>query len=361
MKNLRILGQYHYSLLSQVCERAAHLQFIKYLDSNNVIHHLQSGNRKLHSTESVLLHFTDELLYNMDRKKISVNVLLHVSKAFDSIRHDLMLRKLQKAGVSESACAWFESYLWQSQQVVKLQNTVSNPLPLTLGVPQGSIMGPVLFTLYVNDLLRVPKHCEPLGYVDDTKVFLGFPASELNDVVSTVNEDLKEILLIWCCRNSLFINPDKTKLLYVGVPRLMRTLPTLLPSVTMLGTQIKPVTVAKDVGVYIDCHLNFNEHVTKTASDCTLKLMRVNRIRHLLDQKALIYLIKAFVFSKLFYCSTVWSGTSKKNVRKLQLVQNYACRIVAGLRKYDHVSEALKSLKWLNVRDKLLFNDHVMV
>ena len=154
--------------------------------------------------------------------------------AFDT---DLMLRKLRKSGVSESACAWFESYLSQRQQVVKFQNTVSDPLPLTVGVPQGSIMGPVLFTLYVNDLFRVPKHCEPLGYVDDTKLFLGFPASELDDVISAVNEDLKEIS-IWCCRNSLLINPDKTKLLYVGVPQLMRTLPTPLPSATIMGTQI---------------------------------------------------------------------------------------------------------------------------
>ena len=114
------------------------------------------------------------------------------------------------------------SYLSQRQQVVKLQNTVSDLLPLTVGVPQGSIMGPVLFTLYVNDLFRVPKHCEPLGYVDDTKLFLGFPASKLDDVISAVNEDLKEIS-IWCCRNSLLSNPDKTKLLYVGVPQLMRT------------------------------------------------------------------------------------------------------------------------------------------
>ena len=238
-------------------------------------------------------------------------------------------------------------------------NKQCEPLPLTVGVPEGSIMGPVLFTLYVNDLFRVPKHCEPLGYVDDTKLFLGFPASELDDVISAVNEDLKEIS-IWCCRNSLLINPDKTKLLYVGVRQLMRTLPTPLPSATMVGTQIKPVTVAKDLGVYIDCHLNFNEHITKTASDCMFKLTRVNRIKHLLDKKTLIYLINAFVFSKLFYCSTVWSSTSKKNVRKLQLVQNYACRIVAGLRKYDHVSEALKSLKWLSVRNKPLFNDLVM-
>ena len=198
------------------------MQFTDFLHFNNVIHHLQSGNRKLHSTEAALLHFTDELLYNMDQKKISVIVLLDISKAFDSIRHYLMIRKLRKAGVSESACAWFESYLSQSQQVVKFQNTVSDPLPLTVGVPQGSIMGPVLFTLYVNDLFRVPKHCEPLGYVDDTKPFLVFPASELNDVISAVNETLKEIS-IWCSRNSLPINPDKTKLRYVGVPLLMRT------------------------------------------------------------------------------------------------------------------------------------------
>ena len=91
------------------------------------------------------------------------------------------------------------------------------------------------------------------------------------------------------------------------------------------------------------------------------KLTRGNRIKHLLVQKTLNYLINAFVFSKLFYRSTVWSSTNKKNFRKRQLVQNYACRIVAGLRKYDHVSEALKSLKWLNVRDKLLFSDLVMV
>ena len=113
--------------------------------------------------------------------------------------------------------------------------------------------------------------------------------------------------------------------------------------------------------LYIDSHLNYNEHITKTVSDCIHKLTRVNRIKHLLDQKTLIFLINAFIFSKLFYCSTVWSNTSKENVGKLQSVQNYACRIVAGLRKFDHISGALKSLKWLSVKDKLLFNDLVMV
>ena len=134
-------------ILSKVCERAAHSQFVNFLDSSNIIHQMQSGNRKFHLTESALLHFTDELLNNMDQRKMSVIFLLDMSKAFDSIRHDLMLSKLRKTGVSESACAWFESYLSQREQVVKIQETLSSPLPVTVGVPQGSILGPVLFTL----------------------------------------------------------------------------------------------------------------------------------------------------------------------------------------------------------------------
>jgi len=146
----------------------------------------------------------------------------------------------------------------------------------------------------------------------------------------------------------------------VGVPQLMRTLPATLPSATILGTEIKLVRVTKDLGVHVDCYLNFNEHITKTASDCMFKLTRVNRIKHLLDRSTLMYLINTFVFCKLFYCSTVWSNPSNKNIRKLRLVQNYACRIVTGLKKYDRISEALKSLKWLNVKEKLLFNDLLM-
>ena len=174
--------------------------------------------------------------------------------------------------------------------------------------------------------------------MDDTKLFLGFPSNNLHEVISAsaINEDLKEILS-WCRRNSLLITPDKTKLLYVGVPQLMRTLPATLLSATILGSEIKPVTVIKDLGVHIDCHLNFNEHITKTATDCMFKLTRVNRIKHFSDQSTLMYLINAFVFCKLFYCLIVWSNTSKENMRKLQLVQNYACRIVTGLKKYNHL------------------------
>ena len=333
-------------IMSKVIERAAHLQFVNYLDS--------------HSTETALLFFTDEILKNMDAKKISLIVLLDMSKAFDSIRHDLLLAKLRNVGVSDSARAWFGSYLSHRSQVVRIEDSLSRPFPLTVGVPQGSILGPVLFTLYVNDLLSVPKHGQALGYVDDTKIFLAFPQNEINDAVAALNQDLTEISR-WCCVNSLLINPEKTKLLVAGVPQLIRNLSPLLPPVKLLGRSIEPTPVARDLGVMIDSHLNYNEHITKTTANCMSKLSRINRIKHLLDKKTLLLLIHAFVFSKLFYCSTVWRNTSKRNINKLQLVQNFACRIILGLKKFDHISEGLKALNWLRVEDKLFLKDVLMV
>ena len=129
----------------------------------------------------------------MDEKRISLVVLLDMSKAFDSIRHDKLLSKLQSLGVSDSALAWFKSYVSSRKQVVRIGSALSDPLHLTTGVAQGSILGPVLFTLYVNDLLSVPKKCKTMGYVDDTKLLLALPPSDLKVAISDLNSDLQAV------------------------------------------------------------------------------------------------------------------------------------------------------------------------
>ena len=234
-------------IISKVCEKAAHSQLVRFLQDHSIIHPFQSSNRKSHSTESALIYFTDEILKNMDEKHISVVVLLDMTRAFDSIHHDILLAKLRRIGISSSALVWFSSYLSGCKQVVRIGNTVSEQLELRFGVPQGSILGPVLFTLYVNELLSIPKHCQSMGYVDDTKLLLALPPNQTADAISMLNDDLSEITK-WCCRNSLLLNPDKTKLLVIGVPQLTKTLPTL--SVTFMGKKIEPVTTTKDLGIY---------------------------------------------------------------------------------------------------------------
>ena len=326
-------------------------------DRDDPSNSLQSGNRKSHSTESVLLHFTDEIPKNMDEKRISV-VLLDMTKAFDSILHDILLAKLRRIGISSSALSWFSRYLSSRKQVVRVGNAVSEQLELSYVVPQGSILGPMLFTLYVNDLLSIPNHCQSMGYVDDTKLLLALPPNQTTNAVSMLNDYLGEITK-WCCRNSLLLNPDKTKLLVIGVPQLTKTLPT--QTITLMGKHIEPVTTAKDLGVYIDNSLNYNDHINKISSSCIYNLIMINRIKYLLDKKTILLLIHSFVFNKLLYCSSVWSNTSKKNIKKLQLLQNFAARIVLGLKKYDHISEGLKSLGWLDINHKFKFNDCVMM
>ena len=345
-------------IVSKVTERLVHGQLMEHLIRNNKLAAHQSGNRKLHSTETALLYVTDQLLQAMDNKKVSIMVLLDMSKAFDSIRHDILLSKLQNLDFSQGALNWFQSYLSNRQQCVRIGDAVSKVLPLEFGVPQGSILGPVLFTIYVNDLLSVPKRCLSASYVDDCKLYLSFSPAELPTSILALNEDLTRISQ-WCCKNSLLINPDKTKVLAVGLPQLLKKLSSF--SITLFDKEITPVPVVKDLGVLLDTRLSYNQHITEIASKCLFKLYQINRIKHLLDRKTLLLLINSFVFSKLQYCSTVWSNTSSSNIDKLQKVQNLAGRIILGLRKYDHISDGLRSLKWLPIREKLILNDATMM
>ena len=345
-------------VLSKVNERLANRQFVTFLDNNNKLSQFQSGNRKYHSTETALLSVTDDLLKAMDEKKISILVLMDMWKAFDSINHDMLLFKLRSLGVSPSALEWFESYLKGRYQHVRIGDVASQSLPVYYGVPQGSILGPVLFTVYINDLLTVPKRCQSASYVDDSKLYLKFKTNELCNAVSAVNSDLNEICK-WCCYNSLLLNPDKTKVLVVGVPQLLRQLPDF--TITLCGKPISPIPVAKDLGVFLDQCLSYNEHIRKTVASCMNKLIQINRIKHLFDKETLLLVINSFVFSRLFYCSSVWSNTSATYIHKLQLVQNFAARIILGPRKYDHISAGLRSLRRLNVKQRFMVNDAVMM
>ena len=283
-------------------------------------------------------------------------VLLDMSKAFDSISHKTMLYKLQDIGASTSAIDWFRSYLSNRTQVVRVNTKTSDPLPLTSGVPQGSILGPMLFGVYVNDLPSTPKHCLVESYVDDTKLYMSFQPHDSGNIVAALNEDLVSIRN-WCFENGLLLNPDKTKLIIYGSRQMTAKIPEF--RLTLLGKDLEPSETVKDLGVNFDKNLTFNEHIIKTVSSCMSVLGQIGRVKHAFRKDILIMIINSLVFSKL-YCSSVWANTTDTNIKRLQGIQNYAARIVCNIRKYDHVSPALKSLKWIPVKSHLYLRDAVM-
>ena len=161
----------------------------------------------------------------------------------------------------------------------------------------------------------------------------------------------------WCCKNHLLINPDKTKFLVFGTRKMLPNI-TIAP-IEFLGKELPIVESAKDLGVIMDNHLSFNEHIDSLTSSLMGKLCMINRISHLLDHSTLFTVINSLVYSKLFYCSNVWSGTSNLNIHKLQMVQNFSARILSKKKKYEHITPTLKQLKLLPVSDTFYLRDAV--
>ena len=295
----------------------------------------------------------------MDNKKLSAVILIDLSKAFDSISHSILLNKLSAIGVSKETVKWFESYLTGRFQKVRIGSSSSAALPITHGLPQRAILSPLLFCIYTNDLPTVTQSYNLNSFVDDSKISMSFSIKEVSDAKHKLETDL-HLVAEWCCKNSILINPEKTKFLLVGMRQLLNSLSDDM-SLIFLNKTIVPDTSISDLGIILDCNLTYNEHITQLSSECMAKLCQINRVKHCFDRKTLIYIICAVVMSKLYYCSTVWSNTSSSNIKKLQAVQNFACRIIVDGKKFDHITPILKEIGWLPVKEHLLFKDLVMI
>ena len=218
------------------------------------------------------------------------------------------------------------------------------------GVPQGAILSPLLFCIYVNDLPTAPTFCNLESYVDDSKLFMSFPLVELDAAIEKLEQDLHSVAQ-WCCENHLLINPDKTKLLFLGTRQMLSRLPEDT-KVVFLGKTLKPTDSAKD--------LTYDHHISCVVSSCFAKLCQINRVKSSFEMETLELLITSLVFIKMLCCSSVWSNTTLQNINSLQSIQNFASKIVTNSRKFDHVTPLLRELNWLPVKEQLFYRDSVL-
>ena len=343
--------------LGKVLEKVVYQQLSDFLLSNNVFDTFQSGFRPHHSTETALIKVTNDIRLNTDARKVSVLVLLDLSAVFDTVDHEILLQRLEDwVGISGSALNWFKSYLEDRKYFVEIGNCASDQIALTCGVPQGSILGPLLFNLYMLPLGQLIRsyNVSYHNYADDTQIYVSLTAGE-HGPVDVLCHCIEQIS-VWMQNNSLQLNSDKTEIIVCGPQKQRESVISHLETLSL-----KPNNQVRNLGVMLDSDLNFNSHIKSISSAAFYHLKNIARIKEIVSKPDLERLIHAFVSSRLDYCNGLLTGLSKRAIRQLQYIQNAAARVLTRTRKYDHISPVLRSLHWLPVAQRIDFKTALLV
>ena len=318
--------------MSKVFERLVFEQVEDYLSSKKLIYEHQSGFRSAHSTETCLIDLFDCVKKNFSDGNLVGMVLLDLQKAFDTVNHFILLAKLKCLGFNETTVKWFSSYLTQRSQVCDVDGARSEPLEIECGVPQGSILGPLLFLIYVNDMPAAVK-CKLLLYADDSALLV--PGKKREEIELALSKEL-EGACEWLIDNKLSIHLGKTECILFGTRKRLAKAGQL--NVVYGNTKIAEKDSVKYLGVELDRHLSANQIASKLISRSTGKLKFLYR-----NTQAFDFSIKKMLISSLFQChfdyacSAWYSGLTGKLKTKLQVTQNRAIRYILNLPHRAHV------------------------
>ena len=340
--------------LSKILERAVASQLQSHMSLHQLYDPLQSGFRAKHSTETALVRVVNDLLMANDSGSVNILILLDLSAAFDTISHSVLLNRLEKSlGIIGTPLAWFKSYLSGRRQYVSLGGSRSASAPVKQGVPQGSVLGPLLFTIYLLPLGQIIRkhglnyHC----YADDTQIYLHTKPSAPLPPPSLI-ACLREIK-DWMTTNFLKLNSNKTELMVVAPKSTLQKTGNLILSID--GCSICPSSQVRNLGVLLDPSLSFESHIKSVTKSAFFQLRNISRLRPSLSDTSAETLIHAFVTSRLDYCNGVLYGVSSKTLARLQYVQNSAARILTRTKPWQHITPTLQQLHWLPIKHCITF------
>lgn len=329
--------------LSKILERLVYNRLLDFIDKNHILSDSQYGFRKRISTSMALIDLVDNISSSIAKNEYALGIFLDLAKAFDTVNHDILLEKLHRYGIRGIPYNWFKNYLSNRHQYVYLNNTKSDQLPITCGVPQGSILGPLLFLLYINDLNTISNQLTIVMFADDTNIFIN--GKNLLKLTEIANNELDKINN-WFSANLLSLNIKKTNYILFGNKKL-NDIPLAINKEI-----ITRVYETKFLGILIQSTLKWDSHICLLKNKISKSIGIINKAKNILGTAHLKILYHSLIEPYLNYCSIVWGNPEKTTaLETLHKLQKRAIRLILYAEYRAHTKPLFSKLNILNIYD----------
>jgi hypothetical protein len=334
------------SCFNKIFEKLVCKRLVFYLESRDIFYKFQFGFRKYFSTALALIEATDTIRNLIDNKNYVLGLYVDLTKAFDTVDHEILLEKLNHYGIRGHANTFFRSYLTNRQQCTFINGHTSDLLNINCGVPQGSVLGPILFLIYINDLCCALNNYLVRLFADDTCILIH--NSDLNVVIQQAKDAL-QCIMEWCSANKLTINTEKTCFI-IYHSKNKNNYPNV-QDIEINGINIKRVSSTKYLGVTFDQALTWEEHVNGLCKNLLKYFGIFNHIKSIVTKKVVRQLYFAFVYSRISYGIEVTGSCSNKLLSKLQTIQNQLLKLILRLERRTSTNVLHNNLHLLKVKD----------
>ena len=361
-KNFRPVSNLQF--LEKLIERVVSKRLKRHMAQNNLESNHQYGYKRGYSTETILVKVTNDILIASDKKTATVLLLLDLSSAFDTVDINRLISILfTEIGLRGTALQWFCSFLKKRTMRVKVNGAYSEIFELEFGVPQGSVLGPILFNIYIRSIYKYIQSSGFIikGFADDHQLYVSFSPefqySLLGDRIRFVMDQIDD----WMNHFFLKLNQSKTQIIVFGPESIRSKIAINGVFIENSTTCIRFKTIVKNLGVFLDVNLSFSEQIKAVAGTAFASIKNIARVKSFLTAKEKCTLLTSLVLSKIDYCNCLYYGVNSSLINKLQVVENSAARLVFDKRKFDHSSGLLYELHWLPVKERITYKINLLI
>ena len=329
-------------VFSKVFEKVMYNRLFDFVNKYHLLYKYQFGFRPKHSTNIALITLIDKIMNSIDNGDIVIGIFLDFSKAFDTLNHTVLIQKMYKYGIRGVCLKWFENYLSNRKQYTIFNNVVSDESSINCGVPQGSVLGPLLFLLYINDIANVSNLFFTILFADDTNLFIN--GKNVHNLIESINQNLKK-LVEWLKLNRLSLNVSKTNYMVFSLKKSV----TFTSEIYINQDALKRVYSKKFLGIIIDSKLTWKEHVNHIRNKISKALGILYKSRKIFKVSTLLTIYYSFVYPYLIYCIEIWGSANDNVIYPLLKLQKRVVRTIVNAKFRAHTQPIFIKLNILNV------------